>query len=173
MLAQAGAALVGPLCLFMGIAVVVLTVRRIGRGSRSASPRTAEFTRASVDLTFDRGRVPVVGISRHQGEMRRLFGARHAAGETVVFTAVLVPDPTNESDRNAVLICPEGETPIGYLSRDAAAEYAEVTRSLVRQKAVGKCDAMLVGGSHDKPTLGVRLMLVDAEEALRRVRGTS
>ncbi len=63
------------------------------------------------------------------------------------FRAVLVPEPDNLYDANAVAVYAEGGEQVGYLSREDAIEYHAVFESVVKRGfSGGACPAMLTGG---------------------------
>jgi hypothetical protein len=87
------------------------------------------------------------------------------------FLAVLIPEPDNPHDRNAVGVWSEvGQ--LGYLPRDDAADFAKVFDLLrARGANAAACAGALVGGDGDKPSYGVVLALSrpdDCLEALQR-----
>jgi HIRAN domain len=65
------------------------------------------------------------------------------------FRAVLVREPDNPHDSNAVAVYAEGGKQLGYLSREHASAYHRVFESLVKRGYKGgACPAMLMGGGH-------------------------
>jgi hypothetical protein len=74
----------------------------------------------------------VVGESRYQDHLRWIVGDRGDWDE-VAITAVLVPQPDNQYDRNAVQVQVEGGV-VGYLSRDDAVDYARGIANLMSTK---------------------------------------
>jgi hypothetical protein len=85
---------------------------------------------------------------------------------------VLIPEPTNPYDPNAIRVCAEGGGTIGYLSRENAIEYKEVFAQLAAHQHVGACRAKLIGGTPEKSTYGVLINLRDTEERLMDIRDT-
>lgn len=94
----------------------------------------------------------VVGESFYQAELTAIAAAR---GREVV--ALLVPDPNNAHDSNAIEVRVEG-IKVGHLSRDDATEYQSALIQLMR--TTGKHVALngrIVGGEAERPTLGIWL----------------
>jgi hypothetical protein len=116
---------------------------------------TIEFPRSG------RFGVAVVGESRRQTTLRSLAGSRLKSGETVVFTAAIVPEPQNSFDPQALAVYVYRGGQVGYLSREDAAEYKDVTAALIAGKLVGLCSARLIGGTAAKPSIGVTLDLAE------------
>jgi hypothetical protein len=113
--------------------------------------------------------IPIVGESHRQVALRRLAGDRRKRGLEVTFTAVLIPEPHNEYDPNAVRVNENGGPQLGYLSRDDAAAYAAVFQALHQTGRFGACRAKLVGGTKGKPSIGVVLDLDEPEVILARL----
>ena len=83
---------------------------------------------------------------------------------------VLIPEPANPHDPNAVRVHIHAGALVGYLSRDDALAYQPVTQVLVAQHAAGICRAKLIGGTPNKPSIGVTLNLASPEEILPVIR---
>ena len=75
---------------------------------------------------------------------------------------LLMPEPTNAVDPNAIRVAAEGADTIGYLSREDAVHYAPVFALLARHNLVGICQARLTGGTGAKRSFGVLLDFVTA-----------
>jgi hypothetical protein len=130
--------------------------RPVARPPRAEEPLSVGTT---IELP-GHGRVfaiHVVGESHRQAALKALSGDRRLRGEYVAFTAALVPEPQNAYDPNAIAVYISGGTRVGYLSREDAEEYREVAKRLTALKAVGLCQAKLIGGTPDKPSIGVVL----------------
>jgi hypothetical protein len=97
--------------------------------------------------------VEVAGESFYQPALRTL---QTLAGKEPV-RVLLYPEPENAHDSNAVAIKTfEGET-VGYLTRDDAPRYQQTLLALRERGQVGVCSAQLVGGTDDKPSIGIFL----------------
>lgn len=128
----------------------------------------------TIELPGNQGafNVPIVGESYCQKALKALGGERRLRGEAVFFIAALVPDPKNAYDPDAIgVYISQGGPRVGYLSRDDAAQYREVGHALMARKAIGTCRAKLIGGSADKPSIGVALDLADPAETLAAIAG--
>jgi len=71
----------------------------------------------------------------------------HAEPDRRWFRAILVREPTNPYDSNAIAVYAEGGQQIGYLSREDALSYGRVFEALGKRSYDGAaCPAMLTGG---------------------------
>lgn len=102
----------------------------------------------------------VVGESHYQGRLRNIS----ASGRS--FTAVLMPEPTNAVDPNAIRVVAEGADTVAYLSKEDAVHYGPVFDLVAQHKRVGTCQARITGGAGEKRSFGVLLSLRDADELL-------
>ena len=129
--------------------------------------------------------VEVVGESYRQDVLRRVEAtatnswpfvddltgyARRRAEEDLEgrwFQALLVREPDNPADANAVAVQAAGVGAVGYLSRDNAVAYTRVFETLAtRGYDAGLCPAFIVGGSRPGQTLGVLLCLSSPEAVM-------
>jgi hypothetical protein len=127
--------------------------------------------------------VEVVGESHRQGALTRVAASAGAAGPFLEdlsgralkiaeselgkswFRAVLVCEPGNKQDPNAVAVHADGVGLIGYLNRNDAIDYQPVFAALrARGCSAGSCPAFLIGGETGKPTFGVMLCLSSPEK---------
>lgn len=101
----------------------------------------------------DLGRPDVVGEGNRQAALRRVLAA-----EGREISVVLLPEPDNAYDRNAVKVLaligdgPVEPVHVGYLPREDAAAWSPRLSCLPTAVFV---DAMLAGGTDDKPSIGV------------------
>ena len=83
-----------------------------------------------------------------------------------VFQAILVPEPNNEFDPNAVGVwsaCGK----LGYLPREEAVLYRPLFDEIrSRRYDGGVCEAVMRGGTRDKPNIGLVLRLSRPEICL-------
>lgn len=100
--------------------------------------------------------IPVAGESFYQDALRELRDALDVLERVGHgFIARLIPEPTNPHDSNAVAVAfGPGERKIGYVRADVARDYQAFLRSL---NGPLECAARLVGGTDDKPLIGVVL----------------
>jgi len=108
----------------------------------------------------------IVGESHYQGRLRNICTSGRS------FTAVLMPEPTNAFDPNAIRVVAEGADTIGYLSKEDAVYYAPVFELLAQHNRVGTCRAQLTGGAGEKRSFGVLLNLREVDELLIFIRDT-
>lgn len=100
----------------------------------------------------------IVGEASYQDELRRIADGRTERGERVEFRAVLVPEPENNYDKNAVAVYAESGGVVGYLDRELAAErQAGIIAHIRDKKSHPCCMAAMFGGLDEKPSIGVWL----------------
>jgi hypothetical protein len=100
------------------------------------------------------GPLSAVGESQYQPALRRV------AQSGRVCWATLKPEPDNPFDSNAVCVQVQAET-VAYLSRADARRYQ---RRLLLLSTPMRVPAKLIGGTSDKPTLGI---ILDCREVER------
>jgi hypothetical protein len=106
----------------------------------------------------------IVGESHYQDRLRSIASSGRS------FTVVMMPEPTNAFDPNAIRVVAEVADTIGYFSREDAASYAPVFKMLARHDCAGTCRARLTGGPDEKRSFAVRLNLRDASDLLISLR---
>jgi HIRAN domain len=111
----------------------------------------------------------VVGESTRQGVLRLIDEGRRRKGQQVTFVAELILEPDNPYDAKAVKVCGPKQETLGYLSREDARQYQTALRALARSGRRGRCRAKLIGGTEDKPSLGVMIDLRSPEDLLEHV----
>jgi hypothetical protein len=130
--------------------------------------------------------VEVVGESYRQDVLRRLAtvttgcapyleelsgsALKRAQTDTGLkwFRAVLVREPENEYDENAIAVYADAVGRVGYLNSDDAIDYQPVFEELDRHGcSIGGCPAFLIGGVRGKPNYGVILCLSEPDEIIR------
>lgn len=141
------------------------------RRKRSAPPVVTPPDELSLG-TFDIGAAAgtcnfnIVGEASYQGRLRNVCKLGRS------FTAVLMPEPTNAFDPNAIRVVAKGADTIGYLSKEDAVYYAPVFELLGRHNRVGTCRAQLTGGVGEKRSFGVLLSLRERDDLLIYIRDT-
>jgi hypothetical protein len=119
-------------------------------------------------MTFDpnpRHYVDVVGESHYQPALERIAGGRTRDGaRNPDHTALLLPEPTNKWDANAVRVlvgAAQGGVAalIGYLSREDAVTYRPVIDRLAETGRLMMCHASLKGGWDRGVSFGVTLRI--------------
>ena len=104
----------------------------------------------------------VVGESNYQGALRNLAGGHTKEGVKLEKLALLVPEPTNAFDSNAVFVMIDDKK-VGYLSRDDAVDFHSSMHGLGKRGSVAAVDSVIVGGfikkDGSKAHFGVRLDL--------------
>jgi hypothetical protein len=134
--------------------------RMLGRTPKPGDPRKLDAA-----IVHAGGLLSVVGESHRQNELRVLasrttdaspyreelvdYAAEVAESEPDRrwFRAVLVREPDNPHDPEAIAVHAQGGGLLGYLSRDDARRYAQVFTSLEKRGfEAAACPAMLIGG---------------------------
>ena len=122
-----------------------------------------------VDVGTGRGcGFAIVGESYRQVALQELSAGRRVRGEEVHFIATLIPEPTNAYDPNAIRVDIQNGKQVGYLSRDDAAAYQLVIHAIVTGGKRAICRAKLIGGTTDKPSIGVMIDLDEPNALLAR-----
>lgn len=106
----------------------------------------------------------VVGESHYQRTLRAADGGRLAAGEYVQVPCLIVPEPLNPYDKNAIAVYIDGQGKVGHSSREDATEYRTLARRLIEQGAVGSCGGNLIGGQDETTSIGVCLSIKEPGE---------
>jgi hypothetical protein len=114
--------------------------------------------------------VGIVGTSHHQDVLLRIAGDELKRGEHVGFTALVVPEPENPYDPNAIAVVADGLGPVGYFSRRDAVRYRAMAEELLRRRAIGVCEAFLTGGWDDEASIGVKLEIEGPDDTAQQVR---
>lgn len=110
------------------------------------SPDSGSATWLQVPAINIGAQVDVVGEQHHQDALETLAAGRNAFGtRRRLLTAVLVREPDNEYDPNAVRVEAAGAT-LGHLSRDDAPRFHAIIDRLARAGMPATCRAMLTGG---------------------------
>jgi len=141
------------------------------RGRRASSvPARLETTSVSVSLLGGQDDLEVVGELAYQDVLWRLSGGTVGDRIRRHIVAVLVPEPTNPYDANAIAVQIDGQV-VGYLSRATAQEYLPGLQRLMSARggyvALG---GVIVGGGYydDGPgRLGVWLEHDPADFGMR------
>ena len=111
-------------------------------------------------LTFLRGNelVNVAGESHYQEALQELTGTNGTTEIRLDAEAVLVPEPANPHDPNAVMVHIDGRL-VGYLPRSAAVAYGPMIAAVQARGRAAACEAMIAGRSGETSALGVFLRL--------------
>ena len=124
---------------------------RLRGGRRESSvPAWHDATAVSVSLLGGRDDLEVVGELAYQDALWRLSGATPGDRIRRQIVAVLVPEPTNPYDANAIAVQIDGQV-IGYLSRATAQDYLPGLQRLmsVRGGYVALRGVIVGGGYYD------------------------
>ena len=90
-----------------------------------------------------------------------LKSLQHYARSGRRLPALLVREPDNRHDQNAVAVMVYGHT-VGYLSRDDAEDLADHLDELAGSEQFLACPALLVDGTADRPNIGAVVLLREA-----------
>ena len=113
--------------------------------------------------------VGIVGESYRQTALRAIAAGRRRRGEEVVIDATVYAEVTNAYDPNAVRVDDVNGQHLGYLSREDAAAYRDLFGALHSKGRVGHCRAKLIGGTAERPSIGVILDLEEHTELSARL----
>jgi hypothetical protein len=119
-------------------------------------------------LTFLRGSelVNVAGESHYQEALRELTGTDGSEQVRREAEAVLVPEPGNPHDPNAVRVEIDGRL-VGYLPRGAAVAYGPMLQAVIARGRAAACEAMIAGRGGEGPAnLGVFLKLPEPTDPI-------
>ncbi|MGB5903487.1 MAG: HIRAN domain-containing protein [Xanthobacteraceae bacterium] len=94
----------------------------------------------SGDFDFD-----IVGESRYQDALDRICGGKTDGGHEIEVEAMLIEEPSNSHDANAVKVTIQGHT-VGYLARPDAEEYKHHVRYAGHAGQFVRVKAVIVGG---------------------------
>lgn len=137
--------------------------------TRMAFNGTAPFE-AEAFMLQGGGWVQVVGESRHQDVLSAICGGKTHQGHSFPTIAVLVMEPDNPYDSNAIVVLAGGQR-VGYLPRHDAARYKTVLELLEQRGQVGACNAEIRGGwdrgNGDTGDFGISLDLASPEKCMR------
>jgi hypothetical protein len=137
--------------------------RVLGRTARPTMSEYPDIAGAAVLSGHDT--LEVVGESHYQDDLWHLAGGFSVDRIRCAVTAVLVPEPRNPHDRNAVKVLVDGRL-VGYLSREDAAAYLP---GLQRLRATHNCPIALlgqiVGGGPREDGLGMLGVFLDHNPA--------
>lgn len=130
-------------------------------------PKAPHRSSRQLHLDFDgQYLVEVVGESRYQAALEEIAGGRSAHSANVRRRALLVREPHNPHDPNAVRVEIDGHL-VGYLSRTDARAFCK--QSSVAPDVVVTTDALIVGGwdngGGDRGFFGVKLDLPVKEQS--------
>ena len=129
-------------------------------------PASSDITVQGSAVTFDsspHAHVEVVGESHYQKALDAIAGGRSGgAARYAHHTALLLPDPSNQWDANAVrvLAVPSQGGParlVGYLSREDAVAFRPVIDRVAASGQLTMCHASLKGGWDRDISFGVTL----------------
>lgn len=98
----------------------------------------------------------MVGEASYQPALSKICGGKREFSAKKQCKAILVPEPTNPEDPNAISVIIDRRL-VGYLAREHAIEYHQH----IGPKA-SSCDAKIVGGwkdQHSEGSFGVKLKI--------------
>jgi hypothetical protein len=144
-------------------------IRRVGLFSRRGK-KAAQWFAVVVESQRDQ---EVVGEAQYQGVLERLAGGRSDLSANVPVSCVLLPEPHNPHDANAVAIQVDGAT-VGYLPRKDAAAFSPCLRAALVRHEIVQCSGLIVGGwengPEDRGHFGIWLRLPDPADLEQRLR---
>jgi hypothetical protein len=138
------------------------------RNGHSMPPTALPLSRRRLSAD---GRIPIVGESHYQPALRRLANEIEVGSDFnqhLPVVAILVPEPENPHDRNAVRVdvaTDAGAATAGYLSRYDAPAYQAALFALRNEGYVGTCPGRITGGGLGR-SYGMYLHLAGADGLL-------
>lgn len=103
-------------------------------------------------------RCEAVGEAQYQKSLEALAGGRSESGANTDCVAILIPEPDNAYDPNAIRVCVQDRT-VGYLPRHLAVQFKGTLAA--QRYAIAACRARIVGGWDRGPdnrgSFGIRL----------------
>jgi hypothetical protein len=165
------------------IVVVVLWLRsRLGTTSAEAAAQAPVEIRA-----LDLGR-PVepgqrvtynqqVAGAHHRAETvwalaQRLGARRKSEVDNLTFRVLLVPEPGNEHDPNAIRVLSEAGEHLGFIPAEWAARYKPTFDLMATHGYVGSCPARFVAPSDDWPDIAIDLTVRPPRGLLKDIQET-
>jgi len=143
---------------------------------RTADPAAAANHANRIDAAVLEGHdtLEVVGESHYQDDLWRLAGGFSTERIRCAVIAVLIPEPDNPHDSNAVKVLIDGYL-VGYLSREDALVYLPGLRRLIAFHGQIALRGVIVGGGPRDDGLGMLGVFLDHDPAnfgLRRSQTT-
>jgi hypothetical protein len=120
--------------------------RLLGRRDSTGAGRVT-----AVDYTGD-DRVAVVGESHYQDALASVAGPKQRGGVQLDTQALLIREPDNPHDANAVAVHLNGAGKVGYLSRTEAVRYGPLLSRLAKSGCAAACEAVVLGGDASRRT---------------------
>jgi PH (Pleckstrin Homology) domain-containing protein len=125
-----------------------------------SGPRPTPASRGVAAVIIGDGKYgfPVVGESHHEAALEQLAGGRTEHGVHVSCAALLMPQPDNPYDPDAVAVFIRAQE-VGYLARNVTGEFLRALTVGGYDRAA--CEAVIIGswdrGAGDRGNFGVRL----------------
>jgi hypothetical protein len=131
--------------------------RLIGRSRTEQASGVVEATLFTGDETLE-----VTGESHYQEALWTIVGGRSSNPIRRSVRALLVPEPTNPYDENAIRVVIDGHT-VGYLSREDASVYGPGLLGLMRHASGGNVvlEGQIVGGGLREDGIGFLGVFLD------------
>lgn len=85
------------------------------------------------------------------------------------YTTILIPEPENRKDPNAVAVCINGQ-PFAYLDRDTAKQYSPILNTMFEHKIVLTVDANIVEHPDNVELECFKLSLPDRNQLLTKIQ---
>ncbi|MFQ5622840.1 MAG: HIRAN domain-containing protein [Paracoccaceae bacterium] len=127
------------------------------RGKKSSENSTQLEMKRGRGFTFE-----IVGEAKYQSALSKISGGRTEEGVKHFCDAMLIQEPQNRYDNNAVCVEIDRKT-VGYLARERAKEFNKAMTRLGFNGRRAKCGAKIVGGwdrgGDDVGYFGVKLNL--------------
>ncbi len=154
---------------WLGKAQQAAAPRRTGwQPTAAGPPHLAASTWLQQPTLVDGSFHHVVGESHRLADLAEVL--RTLPADWRVVNAQLVREPTNQYDRDAVMVLIGGRH-VGYIPKESARRFHPVIDHLHSSGFVATCRAHLTGGHFDRPNIGVVLHLADPLVVASQDRG--
>jgi hypothetical protein len=88
----------------------------------------------------------VIGESNYQSHLKQIAGDHGKQSACIDVLALLLPEPTNQYDKNAVRVFIQGET-VGFIPKEHCITYLRrLTALKLSRTSATTCDAQVMGG---------------------------
>lgn len=140
------------LCMWLGLWYLGRRIEREFGGAGESSVASVHLTPEGDEDDTDGDELEVVGESHYQRALASIVGGKARFGVSFPCTALLVPEPENPHDVNAVRVEIQGKK-VGYIAREGTS----AARRLINRRGDGRSlavNAEIVGGWDDGTSTG-------------------
>lgn len=131
--------------IFIAIYPLRRQIKAMARSIESNSKTAAQKVAAPYFWPVDEGHTYVAGTSHYQGALKTIAGDHGNSRAEVFCIALLVPEPNNPHDDQAVRVDINGSQ-VGYLPREHAVSFRKRLARKQMELATTQCAARVWGG---------------------------